>query len=301
MFANSKKEVVLPPFAKLGVGMAAGVSGWMFVHPADVVKVRMQLDGGKSKTSGLTVLKKIWDNEGIAGITSGLSAAIARQVTYTAMRLALYDQISETIASKGYEPSFTTRVVSGLSAGGLASFLACPIEVSLVRMQADGRLPKVERRGYTNVFNALIRIAKEDGILAYWRGATPTVARAMVVSATQLGCYDQAKQFYKAALKLQDGISLQLLSSVSAGFVYSLASLPLDNAKTRMQTQSKLPNGSFLYTSTVQTLVTVAQKEGISSLWSGFGAYFLRGGGHTVFMLLFKEQYDKLAKEYFSS
>lgn len=301
MFANSKKETVIPPFAKLGVGMAAGVSGWLFVHPADVVKVRMQLDGGKSKANGFTVFKQIWQNEGLAGVTSGLSAAIARQVTYTAMRLALYDQISETIVSKGYEPSFTTRVVSGLSAGGIASFLACPIEVSLVRMQADGRLPKIEQRGYTNVFNALIRIAKEDGILAYWRGATPTVARAMVVSATQLGCYDQAKQFYKSLLNLADGIPLQLLSSVSAGFVYSVASLPLDTAKTRMQTQTKSPNGKFLYTSTVQTLMSVAQKEGIVSLWSGFSAYFLRGGGHTVFMLLFKEQYDRLAKHYYSS
>lgn len=32
----------------------------------------------------------------------------------------------------------------------------------------------------------------------------------------------------------------------------------------------------------------------------GFGAYFLRGGGHTVFMFLFYEQYKKLARKFYS-
>ena len=96
-----KEEIVLPASWKLGVGMAAGVSGWLFVHPADVVKVRMQLQEGKSKLNGQQVLAQIWQQEGFTGLTSGLSAAIARQVTYTAMRLALFDQISEGIKEKG--------------------------------------------------------------------------------------------------------------------------------------------------------------------------------------------------------
>lgn len=36
---------------------------------------------------------------------------------------------------------------------------------------------------------------------------------------------------------IPDGPGLHLLSSLTAGLVYSLASLPLDTAKTRMQTQ----------------------------------------------------------------
>jgi hypothetical protein len=36
---------------------------------------------------------------------------------------------------------------------------------------------------------------------------------------------------------MRDGMSLQLASSLTAGLVYSLASLPLDTAKTRMQSQ----------------------------------------------------------------
>jgi solute carrier family 25 (mitochondrial oxoglutarate transporter), member 11 len=78
-----------------------------------------------------------------------------------------------------------------MSAGAVASFLACPVEVCLVRMQADGKLLAEQRRNYTNVLNALYRVAREEGPVTYWRGASPTVLRAMVVSTTQLGTYDQ--------------------------------------------------------------------------------------------------------------
>jgi len=61
-------------------------------------------------------------------------------------------------------------------------------------MTADGRLPAAERRNYSNVFNALIRITKEEGVLTLWRGAIPTMGRAMVVNAAQLASYSQAKQ-----------------------------------------------------------------------------------------------------------
>ena len=61
-------------------------------------------------------------------------------------------------------------------------------------MTADGRLPPAERRNYKHVGDALVRIAREEGILTLWRGAVPTMARAMVVNAAQLASYSQAKQ-----------------------------------------------------------------------------------------------------------
>jgi hypothetical protein len=61
--------------------------------------------------------------------------------------------------------------------------------------------------------------------------------------------------------------------------------------------QMKPADGSPLeYRSTVQTLMKIAQNEGVGRLWKGFGAYLVRGGGHTVAMFLFYEQYKKLAR-----
>ncbi len=39
----------------------------------------------------------------------------------------------------------------------------------MVRMQADGKLPPEQRRGYKNVFDGLFRITKEEGFLNMFR------------------------------------------------------------------------------------------------------------------------------------
>jgi solute carrier family 25 oxoglutarate transporter 11 len=41
--------------------------------------------------------------------------------------------------------------------------------------------------------------------------------------------------------------------------------------------------------------LSLAGTEGVRSLWNGFTPYFVRCGGHTVFMFLFMEQYRKVA------
>jgi solute carrier family 25 oxoglutarate transporter 11 len=57
-------------------------------------------------------------------------------------------------------------------AGGFGAVIGTPAEVALIRMTSDGRLPPEQRRGYKNVFDALLRICREEGVLAMWRGCT---------------------------------------------------------------------------------------------------------------------------------
>lgn len=44
------------------------------------------------------------------------------------------------------------------------------------------------------MFDAFGRIAKEDGVGGLWRGATPTVIRAVVLNLAMLASYDEAKE-----------------------------------------------------------------------------------------------------------
>ena len=292
---------------KFAVAAASGMSGWLLVHPTDVVKVRLQLEGQKPAAqrfaSVAELVRGLVRAEGLAGLYSGLSAALLRQLTYTTMRLGLYDVAKEKTAGVTPAPIGDQAVAAVLS-GGVASFLACPVEVSLCRMQADGALPAAQRRGYAHVGDALASIARTEGAAQLFAGAAPTVARAAVVSVSQLVSYDQAKQWLgpTGVGGLREGVGLHLAASLVAGFTYSFASLPLDTAKTRMQTQvADARTGALPYASLAGTLGTIARREGAASLWRGFGPYFLRGGGHTVAMLLFKEQFTAAARRYQAS
>merc|ERR1719497_275278 len=86
------------------------------------------------------------------------------------------------------------KVACGIYAGAIGAGLVCPVEVSLVRMQADGKLPMEQRRNYKHVFDAMSRILREEGIAGGWRGVGPTMARGMVITVTQLGTNELCKE-----------------------------------------------------------------------------------------------------------
>jgi solute carrier family 25 (mitochondrial oxoglutarate transporter), member 11 len=250
------------------------------------LQTRRQISIGTSQST-LRQVRSIVANEGASALYSGLTAALSRQVVYTTIRLGLYETIRDRVSDS---TTLSARLGSGLVAGGIASLCATPLETSMVRMYQDGSLPEAQRRSYRNVFDAIVRTAREEGVLTLWRGAGATVTRAMIVSSVQLGVYDQAKDVWSATAGL-NGVGLHLASSVTSGVCYSVASLPIDQAKSRIQVQpSRATDVALEYTSVPQTIAKVVRSEGFAALWKGLGPYAMRCSGHTVAMLLALEQ-----------
>ena len=77
----------------------------------------------------------------------------------------------------------------------------------------------------------------EEGLLTLWRGSTPTIARAIVVNAAQLGTYSQAKESLKKSAGFSEGIGLHFCASMISGLITTIASMPVDIVKTRLQNQ----------------------------------------------------------------
>lgn len=261
--------------------------------------MRMQLSshgGGTHYRGVLDAVQTISKKEGVSAMYSGLSAALTRQVTYTTLRLGLYASLRERVADENGKVSMAAKFGVGTAAGGIASAISTPVEVAMVRMYSDGMAAPGQKRGYRNIGDALIRIAREEGVLGLWSGASPTIARSMLANCVQLGTYDQAKEFYSGFgfRWLEEGVGLHVAASTTSGFMYSLATLPIDSAKTRLQNQRRLPDGTFKYRSLVQTVGTVGREEGVLALWRGFMPYFSRCAGHTVAMFIVLEQVKKL-------
>lgn len=205
----------------------------------------------------------------------------------------------------------------------LPAFVGTPAEVALIRMTADGRLPLNERRNYKGVFNALVRITREEGVLTLWRGCIPTMGRAMVVNAAQLASYTQAKQYLVSSGHFQEGIKLHFVASMFSGLITTIASMPVDIAKTRyvifiirlkfataqkchvtpfsscsLQSMKVSADGKAEYRGTVDVLSRVVRQEGIFALWKGFTPYFCRLGPHTVLTFIFLEQLNTAYSTY---
>jgi solute carrier family 25 (mitochondrial oxoglutarate transporter), member 11 len=85
----------------------------------------------------------------------------------------------------------------GLTAGAIGACVGSPADLALIRMQADSTLPAAQRRSYKNAFHALYRISADEGVLALWKGAGPTVVRAMSLNMGMLASYDQSVELFR--------------------------------------------------------------------------------------------------------
>lgn len=242
----------------------------------DLTKTRMQLM--PKGTSLFTVAGDIVAKEGVKGLYAGISASIMRQAVYGTARLGLHREFSDRMkaAQGGANLSSLQSSGSAMLSGALASIIGTPFDVSLVRMQADGMKPVAERRGYTGVFNAIARIAREEGVGRLWQGFEPTAMRAIAMNVGMMASYDQIKQ---TLLKINgDNLGTTLASSALAATTAVVASLPFDMMKTRLQNMKADSAGKMPYTGVLDCAGKILANEGIFTFWRGISAYYARTG-----------------------
>ena len=127
----------------------------------------------------------------------------------------------------------------------------------------------------------------------------------------------------KKSFELQDGLKLHFIAAMISGLVTTIASMPVDIVKTRLQNQKvffrtknltssitiiddltwkrtlplifiKFIDGKPEYKGVVDVFTRVIKHEGFFSLWKGFLPYYFRLGPHTVLTFIFVEQCKRL-------
>ncbi|CAJ0580173.1 unnamed protein product, partial [Mesorhabditis spiculigera] len=299
---EAEPQKSIPSYVKFVTGGLAGMGATAVVQPLDLVKNRMQLSGQtgqKEFRSSFHAISSILKNEGVLALYNGLSAGLLRQITYGATRLGVYSYLFEKVSGpSGTNLSFPTKASIAMTAGAIGAFVGTPSELALIRMTSDGRLPPDQRRNYRNVVDALVRVAKDEGPTAMWRGCVPTMLRATVIAVSQLATYSQAKQMLLDSATLKDGLFCHFVASMCSGLCATIASMPVDMAKTRMQSM-RMINGVPEYKSAVDVWGKVVRNEGVLALWKGFTPYYFRLGPHTVLLFIFVEQLNANFSRYY--
>jgi solute carrier family 25 oxoglutarate transporter 11 len=273
-------------------------------HPLDVVRVQMQTEGVQYKNT-VDAAVQIYKRSGLrGGLYAGISAAYLRQWLYGSCRIGIYANLLEKAQLKNVEQglpkdqiSFSSKLLMGCTSGGIGSFVGTPSELALVRMTADSKLPLSERRNYKNVVDCVYRIATEEGVTKLWRGATPTVARATLLSACQLGVTSEIKA------KLQQsgifgpkgeygyGLPIMFCATLCSSFCANIVANPFDVVKSRLQNMSTV--GTPLYSGMGDCFVKSIKSDGFKVLWAGFTPAFVKLAPYTVISLTLA---DKLTK-----
>lgn len=287
---------------KMVIAAFAGMGAATVCHPLDVIRVQMQTEGAEFKNA-VDCASQISKREGFRkGLYAGIGAAYLRQWLYGSCRIGIYafllEQAQQSNLDKGVDKNlipFATKLLMGMTSGGIGSFVGTPSELALVRMSNDSKLPEKERRNYNGVFDCVARIANEEGVLKLWTGTQVTVLRAMVLSACVLGVTSEIKLKLTATGlfgekgQLLNGLPLLFCATLVSSFVANLASNPFDVVKSRMQNQKVNADGTKMYASMLDCFFKVSNK-GVLKLWSGFVPAFLKLAPYTIISLTLTEK-----------
>lgn len=129
--------------------------------------------------------------------------------------------------------TFAEKVLCSSTAGGIGSIFGTPADLVLIRMQSDASLPAEQRRNYRNVGHAFSSIIREEGFFSLWKGARPTVVRAIALNIGMLSSYEDSKERLYRIFPGQHKLVFFLAGCIS-GAIAATVSLPFDNVKTKL-------------------------------------------------------------------
>lgn len=264
------------------------------IQPIDMVKVRIQMQevgkgAGKVNANPISIASKIVREEGVMMLYRGLSAGLLRQLTYGTARLGIFNTMQAKLEDpKTKKLSFTNSLAASIVAGGIGALIGTPADAALVRMQADTILPAAERRGYKNGVDAMIRMAREEGMSGFFSGASPTVYRGLSINIGMLVSYG----YYQELLEPVCGKGTQsnrFTAGALSGWTAATVSLPFDFIKTRLQKQKPDANGNLPYKSFLDCFRKVAAAEGPLALYNGYVTYVGRITPHIMLTWVFMD------------
>lgn len=208
-------------------------------------------------------------------------------MTYSTTRFGIYEELKQRFETKrDKDTSFLALFAMSSFSGFVGGVAGTPADLLNVRMQHDAALPPEKRRNYKHAIDGLIRMSREEGVAALWKGVWPNSFRAMLMTAGQLASYDTFKSMLLRNTNMKDNLTTHFTASILAGFVATSVASPVDVVKTRVMSATE-------NVGIVTLLKQTTQKEGWTWVFRGWVPSFIRLGPHTIVTFVFLEQHKK--------
>ncbi len=175
----------------------------------------------------------------------------------------------------------------GGSIGAISKTIMAPVERVKLLLQTMDSNPdvvsgKVER--YKGIGDCFSRVAKEQGIRAFWRGNMVNCLRYAPQQGSALAFNDALNDMfpkYDANTQFWQSLGVKLFSGGAAGAVANTICYPFDFARTRLASDLKSGGGQFK--GITDCIVTTVRNQGITGLYTGWsvtvaGAFVYRAG-----------------------
>jgi solute carrier family 25 (adenine nucleotide translocator) protein 4/5/6/31 len=186
----------------------------------------------------------------------------------------------------------------GGTAAGISKTLAAPIERVKLLLQNQGESAAAKAQGeYKGIVDVFVRVPKEQGVAAFWRGNLANVIRYFPTQALNFMFKDEYKKLFKQlyGINKASGFGPKLAYNISAGGAAGATSLcfvyPLDFARTRLAVDVGTGTDRE-FKGTIDTIMKTANKQGMFKKGGVYNGFWISCGGIIVYRGLYFGLYD---------
>jgi solute carrier family 25 (adenine nucleotide translocator) protein 4/5/6/31 len=170
---------------------------------------------------------------------------------------------------------FLINFLAGGVSGAVAKTATAPIERVKLLIQTQDANPKIisgEVPRYTGIVDCFVRVGKEQGIKAFWRGNLTNIIRYFPTQAFNFAFKDSIKAMFPKANKNTEFGKFFLINMASGGLAGAgslMIVYPLDYARTRLA--SDVGTGKQQFNGLIDCLAKTVKSGGIGALYNGIG------------------------------
>lgn len=159
-------------------------------------------------------------------------------------------------------------VLTGISAGITEAFVVVSFELVKIRMQDRNNAGK-----YRNTLDCVLKIAREEGPSAFFKGLEATVWRHAAWNGGYFGVIHGVRETLPKAETPHGNLFRNFVAGSIGGTVGTILNTPFDVIKTRIQNQIVSPGQIPKYNWTLSSLSMVVREEGYHILLHLFISY----------------------------
>ncbi|RKP03328.1 hypothetical protein CXG81DRAFT_4512, partial [Caulochytrium protostelioides] len=197
---TDRETGVLPLWAELAAGCAAGGSQVIFTNPLEIVKIRLQVAGEAAKLAIGAVPRvraiHIVQELGLLGLYKGVTACLLRDVPFSAIYFPVYSHLKKDVFHEGQRDKKLAPwelLTAGAVAGMPAAYLVTPADVIKTRLQVAARSGETT---YTGIRDAFVKILREEGPTAFFKGGLARVFRSSPQFGVTLASYELLRKAF---------------------------------------------------------------------------------------------------------
>jgi len=190
-------------------------------------------------------------------------------------------------------------VLGGVSAA-ISKTAVAPIErIKLLLQTQDANAKITADKKYKGIVDCLVRVPKEEGVSAFWRGNLANVIRYFPTQALNFAFKDTYKKVFCPFNPKTDFWKFffgNLASGGAAGATSLMVVYPLDFARTRLAADVGKGPAERQFSGLVDCLTKIKKSDGLKGLYQGFGVSVL---GIIIYRACYFGGYDTLKRVLF--